>query len=222
MPEFVNVPAKIYGFSFLSPENAAWLAVRTLTMSACYGCDFQTLYLGCLSMQARDSDNTGVNSKLFRTSYRMTDREMEQLVRFATGQIQSHGSEWKSDVLQLTRIFEKMAVGKMSKTKALEHLQQESQRAAKLLRNEGKTELAQLLFQGKGARTLGEIWVKYEAVLPYIFAESLRSLIKIKETSGEVKLEDLTHMPTIFLEQMAKVSNSRPLKFDTLYRIVFE
>lgn len=222
MTDFVRTPAQVFGLSFLTPENAAWLAVRALTLSCSSGSDFQTLHLGLLSMQSRDADETGESAEQFRVSQSITRKEMEGLVRFAAGQLESGGEKWRLDLLQMNRILSAMLIKKMPKTKALEYLQHESQKAAKLLLDEGDAQRASLFYQGKGARTLGELWNEYEMVLPYVYAEALRQQVALRGISGSVQFEDLKYMPAIFLHQIGKISKSRPLKIDVLYHLDFE
>ncbi|SFT80397.1 hypothetical protein [Sedimentitalea nanhaiensis] len=222
MTDFVRTPAKVFGLSFVTPEDAAWMAVRALILSCSSGSDFQTLYLGLLSLKSRDADETGDAEEQFGKSQSLTRREMELLVRFAVGQFAAGSKKMRLDLLQMNRVLSAMFIKKMPKTKALEYLQQESQQAAKLLRDEGDAERASLFYQGKGARTLGELWNKYEVVLPYVYAETLRQQVAAREISGNVQFEDLKYMPEIFLYQIGKISKSRPLKIDALYHLDFE
>lgn len=222
MTNFVRIPAKVFGLSFVTPEDAAWLAVRALILSCGSSSDFQTLYLGILSLKSRDADDTGDVEEQFRVSQSLSRREMELLIRFAVGQFASGEERTRLDLLQMNRVLSAMLIKKMPKTKALEYLQQESQQAAKLLRDEGDAERASLFYQGKGARTLGELWKKYEVVLPYVYAQTLQDQVTAKEIPGNVQFEDLKYMPAIFLHQIGEISKSRPLKIDVLYHLDFE
>ncbi len=58
MTDFVRTPAKVFGLCFVTPEDAAWMAVRALILSCSSGSDFQTLYLGLLSLKSGDADET--------------------------------------------------------------------------------------------------------------------------------------------------------------------
>lgn len=218
--EIEHLKARVRNLAFISEEDAAWLAVRTLISATAINVNFDYYYFCSLAIEARNRFLThGVRDHLWPApgmSLLHLEQEVRKAVEYATLSKEKVGR----DVVVLGNVvwqISKNGLGKVAAIRAVDEMYTQS--ANHLIKNSDGAKAQN--FKQLGERTITSLWAQYESVLPYVFELYLNLRASASNVPMRLGISELQRAPWDFLNILSEANTTRPIRIKRLKCIDF-
>lgn len=214
IPNVEILEARVHAHDFISSEDAAWCAIRSLLFSHVADKDFQAMYHGELAIRATDHAlNHG------RAPLRMLGKsiwEFEKQKRYATAIKAQYEPDLVENLPMVKAVLSLIYFNGMGLNQAFETVDKYNRVKASQLMKAHQDKEAQR-YRGKGAGTLRKQWARFGKVMPCVLAE----LIKEQAVANSLSIQQLRVMPLLWQDTATKRSITKKISVGMMYAIDF-